>query len=177
MAVSGLHTKLVKVMDGVSRIKKNGYNSFHKYSYVTEADVIEAVKTELVKQGLSLTQSVKSFSQSGDITTVLVDYTITDADTGEACVSTCIGAGQDKGDKGPYKALTGSMKYFLMKSLLIPTGDDPEASDGDGKSTAAKTPPDSKPAAPAAEGSKKPMVSFSKKALTKAAAPAAGDDI
>jgi hypothetical protein len=29
-------------------------------------------------------------------------------------------------DKGVYKALTGSEKYFLMKAFLIPTGDDPE---------------------------------------------------
>jgi hypothetical protein len=38
-----------------------------------------------------------------------------------------IGEGQDAGDKGPYKAMTGAQKYALMKTFMIPTGDDPEA--------------------------------------------------
>ena len=38
-----------------------------------------------------------------------------------------MGAGDDGADKGLYKAYTGAVKYFLMKTFLIPTGDDPEA--------------------------------------------------
>jgi hypothetical protein len=36
------------------------------------------------------------------------------------------GEGRDSGDKAPYKALTGALKYALIQTFLIATGDDPE---------------------------------------------------
>lgn len=36
------------------------------------------------------------------------------------------GEGRDRGDKAPYKALTGALKYALIQTFLIATGDDPE---------------------------------------------------
>ena len=36
------------------------------------------------------------------------------------------GEGADPGDKAPYKALTGALKYALLQSFLLATGDDPE---------------------------------------------------
>ena len=42
-----------------------------------------------------------------------------------------IGTGADSGDKAPYKATTGAIKYALLTAFLIPTGDDPENDSGD----------------------------------------------
>ena len=36
------------------------------------------------------------------------------------------GEGADAGDKAPYKAMTGALKYALLQSFLLSTGDDPE---------------------------------------------------
>jgi len=36
------------------------------------------------------------------------------------------GEGLDAGDKAPYKAMTGALKYALLQSFLLATGDDPE---------------------------------------------------
>ena len=36
------------------------------------------------------------------------------------------GQGIDAGDKAPYKAMTGALKYALLQSFLLATGDDPE---------------------------------------------------
>ena len=36
------------------------------------------------------------------------------------------GEGADVGDKAPYKAMTGALKYALLQSFLLSTGDDPE---------------------------------------------------
>ena len=36
------------------------------------------------------------------------------------------GEGADAGDKAPYKAMTGALKYALLQSFLLGTGDDPE---------------------------------------------------
>jgi hypothetical protein len=38
-----------------------------------------------------------------------------------------MGYGDDTGDKGYYKAETGAVKYFLMKTFMVATGNDPEA--------------------------------------------------
>ena len=40
------------------------------------------------------------------------------------------GSGQDAGDKGIFKAISGAQKYALMKAFMIPTGDDPEQDAG-----------------------------------------------
>jgi hypothetical protein len=38
-----------------------------------------------------------------------------------------VGEGEDRGDKAAYKAITGATKYWVMKTFLISTGDDPES--------------------------------------------------
>ena len=60
------------------------------------------------------------------VATLVVEFTFIDAETGETESFTVVGEGQDSGDKAVYKALTGATKYALMKTFLIPTGDDPE---------------------------------------------------
>ncbi len=47
-------------------------------------------------------------------------------DSGEEIVAKVAGQGLDAGDKAPYKAMTGALKYALLQSFLLATGDDPE---------------------------------------------------
>jgi hypothetical protein len=63
------------------------------------------------------------------ITDVEIDWTIRDGETGESLSFSMPGCGEDTGDKGLYKAITGSEKYALKNIFLIPTGDDPEKDD------------------------------------------------
>jgi hypothetical protein len=58
---------------------------------------------------------------------VKMTFTWYDTETGESLVVEWAGSGSDKGDKGLYKAMTGAEKYVLLKTFLVPTGDDPEA--------------------------------------------------
>jgi hypothetical protein len=53
-------------------------------------------------------------------------YTFSDVDSGEEIVAKVAGQGLDSGDKAPYKAMTGALKYALLQSFLLATGDDPE---------------------------------------------------
>jgi hypothetical protein len=46
------------------------------------------------------------------------------------------GQGLDVGDKAPYKAMTGALKYALLQSFLLATGDDPEDERMDARLTA-----------------------------------------
>lgn len=131
--------KLAKVMQEVKYIQKRGYNSFNNYKYATESDVAEKIREELAQQNVIMIPSVVSHStrehtnRKGNteyITTVKMDFTFVDGDSGEQFVFSMVGEGQDAGDKGPYKAITGAQKYALMKAFMIPTGDDPEVDEG-----------------------------------------------
>lgn len=127
-----LLAKLLAVMEATGHVQKNGHNDFHNYDYVTEADLLEAVRGHLTGNRILVLPAVVSTSHEGTLTTVMMEYTFYDVDSGESLTQTWAGQGDDKGDKGVYKALTGATKYFLVKSFLISTGDDPErVSDAD----------------------------------------------
>lgn len=122
-----IYAKIAKVMSQVERVPKNGYNNFHKYEYATESDLTEAIRPILQEAGLAFFSTVIEQERDGEFTKAKMEFTLADVETGETLTSTYWGEGQDKGDKGLYKAYTGAVKYFLMKTFLIPTGDDPEA--------------------------------------------------
>lgn len=123
----GIYTKMAKVMKEVGRVPKNGYNSYHKYEYVTESDLVDEVRGILADEGIAFFSTVLDQERSGEFTKVKMKFVMVDIETGETIESVFWGEGQDRGDKGLYKAYTGATKYFLMKNFLIATGDDPEA--------------------------------------------------
>lgn len=118
--------KILAVMAAVKSVSKDGFNSFHKYKYVTDASIVEEIRTHIIKQGLVIIPNQVECTQVGEITTIKVQYTILDSETSEYVSSHVYGQGQDKGDKGVYKAATGAEKYFLLKTFMLPTDDDPE---------------------------------------------------
>lgn len=145
---TSLYHKLVEVMKRSKRIPKNGFNAFHKYAYATEADVAEHIREILAEVGIAHTFTTTAVERDeiegkdgkiNFLTRVWCEFTLYDMDTGDSVVSRVSGEALDSGDKGLYKAITGANKYFLMKTFLIPTGDDPEtvgAGDGGaGRST------------------------------------------
>jgi hypothetical protein len=130
--------KLAEIMALVHRIPKRGRNDFHGYDYATEADIVEAVRGELAKRNLMILPRVTRreavnivrTTNKGDKSVMLtfadMTFAVEDGDSGEVREFPWTGCGEDGGDKGIYKAMTGAEKYFLMKLFLIPTGDDPE---------------------------------------------------
>lgn len=139
-----LFAKLAEVMGEVGRVEKRGRNPHFNYDYVTEADLVEAVRSKLAERGVALIPSIEDITErqggQGIITTAKVTFTFVDGETGAMFRSTWAGQGEDKSDKGLYKAYTGALKYFLMKGFLIATGDDPEADRGYQPSAAAAAP-------------------------------------
>lgn len=135
--------KLVEVMACIDRIPKTGHNSFHNYDYTTEADVCEAVRAELAKRCVIILPSCidskeAAVGEKGQrVFTLKMRMTAHDGETGESLSWDMYGQGADSLDKGAFKAITGAVKYGLLKPFLVPTGDDPERDDGS-KST---TPP------------------------------------
>jgi hypothetical protein len=136
--MKNLVTKLTTVMQEVKYIQKRGKNNFHGYNYATEADVNEKIREVLAEKGIMMIPNMKNHSvreittKKGNteyIVTVDMEFTFVDGESGEQLVFNMTGSGQDPGDKGIFKAISGCQKYALMKFFMIPTGDDPERDD------------------------------------------------
>ena len=126
-----LVSKLCEVQSSISEIAKTGYNDFQKYSYAEEAAIVSACRDELAARQIMLIPSIENVIHEGTLTTIETSYTFVDGETGEQFTTKWAGTGSDKQDKGLFKAITGSQKYLLLKTFLIPTGengvaDDPE---------------------------------------------------
>lgn len=139
MSERKLVKKLTEVMQEVKYIQKKGFNSFNNYKYATESDVAEKVREELANRCVMMIPNIIETSyrehtnRKGNteyITKVRMEFKFIDGETGEELIFHSEGEGQDAGDKGIYKAITGAQKYALMKAFMIPTGDDPEADNG-----------------------------------------------
>ena len=128
--------KFVEVMKECSHVAKNGTNEFHKYKYVTAADVLEKVNASLTKHGLASVVTPNLLNVQ-DVTTakgnierlaiVEVSVMLIDSDSGETLTIKGLGSGQDASDKALAKAQTMALKYCYLSSLAIATSDDPEA--------------------------------------------------
>ena len=124
---TGLFKKIQLVMKEITHIEKDKTNEYHKYDYVSEETIVRAARASFLKHNLILLFSTTQRVREGDLTSVLVEFKLIDLDEGGIYEAKVWGEGQDKGDKGIYKAYTGALKYFLLKNFLIPTGeDDPE---------------------------------------------------
>ena len=121
-----LVAKLADIINQVGPQKHAGYNDFHKYTYFTEAQLMDVIQPLLAKAGLILTTSILSVEtreitnakgKPEQLTLVKTEHVITDG----AESLTLLGAGQgvDPADKGLYKAITGASKYFLQKNFMV----------------------------------------------------------
>lgn len=126
----GLAAKMARVMMRTSAIPKSGRNDFHRYDYATETDIVQEIRGAMAEEGIAIFPSVVEHSVEGSgkqqVSTVTLEITLVCADSGQERTVRWVGQGADSGDKGYYKAYTGAMKYFLLKTFLLPTGDDPE---------------------------------------------------
>lgn len=142
-ATPSIAKKICKIMEECENLEKKGYNKFHDYWYVREAEAVNGIRRLLGKHGLAIIPhvmketltSVPSKSGQQNLTRTEINYHLICSETGEERVVPWVGFGQDTGEKGFYKALTGSHKYFLMKVFNVSAGDehsDPENEGGGG---------------------------------------------
>lgn len=134
----GLKQKLLLIRRGMKRLPKNGWNDHHKYKYVRSEDAVGKAQRLLDKHDVLLKPSVNGpHDVVGTTTYVPMRYVFEDIETGQTEAVDWLGAGQDKGDKGVYKAYTGALKFFLIQFFQVQVGDapEPEATDADGQRT------------------------------------------
>jgi hypothetical protein len=135
LAQLNLRQKLAEVRRRIGYVQKRGFNERNNYSYVTAADLAGAVGDILAELGVVIIPRLESISYEPNAggrpevaraAQVVMAYTFTDVDTGDEITTKVAGQGLDAGDKAPYKAMTGALKYALLQSFLLATGDDPE---------------------------------------------------
>lgn len=137
-AQASLHRKLAAVMAAVGYVPKNGQGPGYKFASAT--DVADKVRGELAARNLTMLPAhIERWGDPGETTlsgkqsvvTLKVQWLITDGDSGESVTIESVGTGADSGDKATNKAQTIAMKYAMLLAFAIPTGDDPEADNGD----------------------------------------------
>ena len=130
-----LRQKLAEVRRRIGYVQKRGFNERNNYSYVTAADLAGSVGDILAELGVVIIPYLESIvyeparnvgPEAARAAQVVMTYTFIDVETGEELTAKVAGQGLDAGDKAPYKAMTGALKYALLQSFLLATGDDPE---------------------------------------------------
>lgn len=146
-----IYARLAQLNGFIGIIRKSGVNSFHHYAYAKESDLVEEIRPMLAEYGIWLEQGLHADPTLGFIPHQrLGQYKSGSNVTVESLTvitkrfrfvwwnpeskilegtewEPFMGYGDDTGDKGYYKAETGAVKYFLMKTFMIATGNDPEA--------------------------------------------------
>jgi len=131
-----VYQRIAHVQSLIGTVPMNGYNSHHKYKYATEADVMNALRPHLAEARLAVIPEYSDHNIEGNLTRIYGALTVVNIDNPEEIVKVTMwgeamdGSKDSRGDKGFYKAYTGLLKYGLMKVFMVPTGDDPERTDG-----------------------------------------------
>jgi hypothetical protein len=132
-----LRQKLAAVRRRVHNVEKRGRNQFHGYDYAMAADIAGLLGTALAeynviveRRNLQITRGVAETRET--VVELSCEYGFIDGDSDEEIWQPAYGEGRDRGDKAPYKAFTGALKYYLVQAFLLATGDDPENDDAAG---------------------------------------------
>lgn len=149
--VDELAKKMANILGEITRVPKNGKNKFQNYDYATESDVLDLIRPVLSKHGIALFYSCLEVSYIENARTLVkVEFELVDGDSGSSRKTVCFGEARDADkqgkpqDKGLYKAMTGACKYWLFKTFLISTGDDPESDSAMSTDVSRSTASDSK---------------------------------
>ena len=132
---------LHEVMMEVTGVAKTGQNDFQHYAYMSETDLLLALRPSFLKVGLLMipvsNQIIRNSETdipdaSGNVYT-RTTYLLIHKDTGARMEIESTNMGNDRaksglwGDKGISIANTSSLKSMLRQLLLLPTGADSEA--------------------------------------------------
>lgn len=132
-----LAARMAAVMLAVQRLPKSGSNTQQGYRYVQDEDVLDTLRPLIAAEGLCILPAMERIEQSergtrsgGMQTRTIAHFTFTIlTDEGESRDFNWIAEADDSGDKGTGKAATYALKYWLLKTFLLSTGnlaDDPD---------------------------------------------------
>ena len=114
---------VMQELDYLQREKKTGL----QYSYVSHDKVTGAVRPLLVKHGIVCYPRGFEVRQEGNRTHLHCKVVFANIDQPTQFIEVdSVGYGIDSQDKGPGKAISYAVKYALLKTFALETGDDPD---------------------------------------------------
>jgi hypothetical protein len=131
-----LREKLNAVYTEIEFLEKTEHNERQKYDFLPAAAVMRAIRKAFIKYRVYAetnfeyitSYDIKTNSGGAMHTATVRAYGVFfDLDSDEIKTFSGLGDGADMGDKGIYKAQTGSLKNALKNAFLIPDSADPEA--------------------------------------------------
>lgn len=127
-----LAMKMARVMSRMTRLEKTGKNSFHKYKFATDADVSDAVRGAMADEGITFLPSLIQYTRDEvgktrngtpkHLYTAEFEMIFTDGVSNYRI--SWFSEALDSEDKGLNKCATAAVKYALLKTFLISTGDE-----------------------------------------------------
>lgn len=122
-----VYDKILSLVEAVKGVDKTGINKNQGYKFIQSEHLLGVVRQEMVKLGLIVLPEMVDATRQDMVTTVKMVFTVMDVESGDHVSLTFFGQGWDKTDKGIYKAITGAMKYFVMKLIMLgDNAEDPE---------------------------------------------------
>lgn len=131
----GVRQKLNMILRAMpDDMRPEGNNKHFHYDYWTLDQISGFFRSRFRDLELDLDVDVVEYSTiehptkegRSMLTTLRVLFTVTDIETGEQVSGHGLGQGDDPGDKGANKAMSGALKYWLLKRFLV-GGEDAEA--------------------------------------------------
>lgn len=114
---------VMQELDYLQKEKKSGM----QYSFVSHDKVTGAIRPLLVKHGIVCWPSQFNVQQEGNRTQLQCKVVFANIDQPEDAFEVdSFGYGIDSQDKGPGKAISYAVKYALLKTFALETGDDPD---------------------------------------------------
>lgn len=122
-----LYQRLHAVMGEVSYVQKEDKKVNNQYSFVSHDAVTAKVRAPLVKWGVIYHPVNMATNQNGNRTEISLCVRFVNIDNpAEVLDVPSLGYGIDQTDKGVGKAISYAVKYALLKTFGLETGDDPE---------------------------------------------------
>ena len=131
--------KLHKIYESVDHIDKFGENKSQKYFFLRSADVVRAIREQLIEQRVYAEINFDFVGEPFNIprekapnapfiaVRVRCWVVFHDLDSADVITSSGLGEGCDNNDKAAGKAQTNALKYAIKNAFLVPDEADPEA--------------------------------------------------
>lgn len=133
---------VVEVMNEVTFVSKDARNTHQNYKYASDGDILKQVQPAMAKAGLFFLQDEVSRAEVAEGRLLAVTYSfrlVHKSGVTSPEVYRRTGMSLYKNERGNYddkaanKCQTAARKYFILSLFLIPTGEDPDAHDGEAK--------------------------------------------
>lgn len=122
-----IYQRVLEVMRDGEYIQKGAKTVNNTYRFVSHDQVTGFIHPLLVKHGIVVIPTVKSFTQDSNRTVVCMKVQFVNVDNPTDLIEVeSWGYGLDTQDKGPGKAVSYAFKYAILKMFCLETGDDPD---------------------------------------------------